>query len=167
MCLTYWNRVVMDLAVSTISRIYKDRYRLRCTDCAAHIVTVHIVFPAGRPACGIACPAWGRSLWTITRRYGLRMRNSSRTSHCCSGSYPAVHSESWATARGSGSWLIQNVSGNSSNVSGSSVLPGASAPSSEMTGHRTTTPGRSTVTSPSWTAPQMSSTSSKRTPSST
>lgn len=54
----------------------------------------------------------------------------------------------------------QNWSGNGGKSSGSSVLPGASAPCSEMTGHSTTTPGVSIVTKPAASAARMSSTSS-------
>lgn len=62
------------------------------------------------------------------------------------------------------SWVIadQNVLGNAGKVSGSSVLPGASAATSGMIGHNTTTPGVSIVTRPAAHAPRMSSTSSKR-----
>jgi len=68
---------------------------------------------------------------------------------------------------GSSAWLIdscpiQNVSGNGGRSSDSSVLPGASAPCSEMIGHNTTTPGCSIVTRPAASASRMSSTSSKR-----
>jgi hypothetical protein len=55
----------------------------------------------------------------------------------------------------------QKVSGKAGKSSESWVLPGASAPSSEMTGQRTTTPGCSMVTNPSACASRMSSASSK------
>lgn len=70
---------------------------------------------------------------------------------------PGLRREETADDRGN-----QKVSGKSGKSSESSVLPGASAPSSEMIGQSTTTPGTSTVTRPASTAARMSSTSSKR-----
>jgi len=55
----------------------------------------------------------------------------------------------------------QNVWGNLGKSSGNSVLPGASAPFFEMTGHKTTAPGFVIVIRPAALAARMSSASSK------